>query len=97
MRLVGQGEERSRWSYRLSGGQCQRIGIARSLAVDPDILLMDESFGALDAVTRTTLQKGLLRIWSETKKSILFVTQDIEEAVYLSDRVLLIGGQPAQV
>ena len=58
---------------------------------------MDESFGALDAVTRTTIQKGLLRIWSETKKSIIFVTQDIEGAVYLGDRVLLIGGQPAQV
>lgn len=92
--LVGYGE---RWPYQLSGGQRQRIGIARALAVNPDILLMDEPFGALDAITRTSLQDELLRIWKETKKSILFVTHDIEEAIYLGDRVLLLGGKPAHI
>ena len=86
-----------RWPYQLSGGQRQRIGIARALAVDPDILLMDEPFGALDAITRTALQDELLRIWRETGKSVLFVTHDIEEAVYLGDRVLLLGDSPARI
>jgi NitT/TauT family transport system ATP-binding protein len=95
--LVGLGEYEGRWPYQLSGGQRQRIGIARALAVDPDILLMDEPFGALDAITRTALQDELLRIWKETGKSVLFVTHDIEEAVFLGDRVLLLGGKPAHI
>jgi len=95
--LVGLSALADRWPYQLSGGQRQRIGIARGLAVDPDILLMDEPFGALDAITRNALQDELLRIWQETGKSILFVTHDIEEAVYLGDRVLLLGGQPAHI
>jgi len=95
--LVGLGDYAERWPYQLSGGQRQRIGIARSLAVDPDILLMDEPFGALDAITRNALQDELLRIWKETGKSILFVTHDIEEAVYLGDRVLLLGDTPAHI
>lgn len=95
--LIGLPEVRDRWPYQLSGGQRQRIGIARALAVDPTVLLMDEPFGSLDAITRTGLQDELLRIWKETKKSILFVTHDIEEAVYLGDRVLLLGGKPAQI
>ena len=95
--LVGLGEYGNRWPYQLSGGQRQRIGIARALAVDPDILLMDEPFGALDAITRTGMQDELLRIWKTTKKSILFVTHDIEEAAYLGDRVLLLGGTPAEI
>jgi len=95
--LVGLGEYAERWPYQLSGGQRQRIGIARGLAVDPDILLMDEPFGALDAITRHALQDELLRIWKETGKSILFVTHDIEEAVYLGDRVLLLGDTPAHI
>ena len=95
--LVGLGDYGERWPYQLSGGQRQRIGIARALAVEPDILLMDEPFGALDAITRTALQDELLRIWRETRKSILFVTHDIEEAVYLGDRVLLLGDQPAHI
>jgi len=95
--LVGLSAYADRWPYQLSGGQRQRIGIARGLAVDPDILLMDEPFGALDAITRTALQDELLRIWKETGKSILFVTHDIEEAVYLGDRVLLLGDEPAHI
>jgi NitT/TauT family transport system ATP-binding protein len=95
--LVGLTAYARRWPYQLSGGQRQRIGIARGLAVDPDILLMDEPFGALDAITRTALQDELLRIWRETGKSILFVTHDIEEAVYLGDRVLLLGDVPAHI
>ncbi len=97
LELVGLADYGDRWPYQLSGGQRQRIGIARALAVEPDILLMDEPFGALDAITRTGMQDELLRIWSETKKSVLFVTHDIEEAVYLGDRVLLLGGKPAEI
>jgi NitT/TauT family transport system ATP-binding protein len=97
LELVGLGDYADRWPYQLSGGQRQRIGIARGLAVDPDILLMDEPFGALDAITRNSLQDELLRIWKETGKSILFVTHDIEEAVYLGDRVLLLGDEPAHI
>jgi len=95
--LVGLSEYDGRWPHELSGGQRQRVGIARALAVDPELLLMDEPFGALDAITRQTLQDELLRIWRETGKSILFVTHDIDEAVYLGDRVLLLGGTPARV
>ena len=97
LKLVGLEEMGERWPYQLSGGQRQRIGIARGLAVEPDILLMDEPFGALDAITRTGLQDELLRIWEETKKSILFVTHDLEEACYLADRVVLLGGKPANI
>jgi NitT/TauT family transport system ATP-binding protein len=97
LKLVGLADYGNRWAHELSGGQRQRVGIARGLAVDPDLLLMDEPFGALDAITRQSLQDELLRIWKETGKSILFVTHDIDEAVYLGDRVLLLGGAPAKV
>lgn len=97
LKLVGLADYGDRWAHELSGGQRQRVGIARGLAVDPELLLMDEPFGALDAITRQTLQDELLRIWGETRKSILFVTHDIDEAVYLGDRVLLLGGAPARV
>lgn len=97
LKLVGLGDYQERWPYQLSGGQKQRVGLARALAVDPDLLLMDEPFGALDAITRQNLQDELLRIWQETNKSILFVTHDIDEAVYLADRVILLAGSPAKV
>lgn len=97
LKLVGLADFGNRWPHELSGGQRQRVGIARALAVDPDLLLMDEPFGALDAITRQTLQDELLRIWHETGKSVLFVTHDIDEAVYLGDRVLLLGGTPATI
>ena len=86
-----------RWPKQLSGGQKQRVAIARALSVEPVIFLMDEPFSALDAYTREELQDELLRIWQETGKTILFVTHDIREARYLSDRMITLGGAPVQI
>ena len=97
LRLVRLDDYGRRWPYELSGGQRQRVGIARALAVDPDILLMDEPFGALDAITRHGLQDELRRIHRETGKTILFVTHDLEEAVHLADRIIVLGGSPARI
>jgi len=96
LRLVGLEELASRWPHQLSGGQRQRVALARALAVEPDILLMDEPFSALDAITRETLQDELVRIWRETGKTIIFVTHDIDEAVYLADRVVVLAGSPGR-
>jgi NitT/TauT family transport system ATP-binding protein len=97
LELVGLGGYGARWPFELSGGQRQRVGIARALAVDPDVLLMDEPFGALDAITRTMLQDELVRIWEKNHKTVLFVTHDLDEATFLADRILVLGGKPGQL
>lgn len=98
LRLVGLQEYANSMPDQLSGGMKQRVGIARALAGDPDILLMDEPFGALDVLTREMMQKELLRIWLELKPSVLFITHSISEAVYLADRILVMkNGEIAAV
>ncbi len=81
---------RSRYASQLSGGERQRVGLARALAADPPVMLMDEPFGALDPITRTRLQKELLRIQAEVRKTIVFVTHDIDEAILIGDRVAIL-------
>jgi NitT/TauT family transport system ATP-binding protein len=90
-------EFRERFPKDLSGGMCQRVAIARVLALDSPIMLMDEPFGALDALTRRTLQDELLRIWDEFRKTIVFVTHSIEESVYLADRVVVMTYRPGTI
>jgi NitT/TauT family transport system ATP-binding protein len=85
------------YPHELSGGMQQRVGLARALAVGPDILLMDEPFGALDAQTRQLMQEDLMRLWDEEQKTVVFVTHSMDEAAYLSDRVLVMDTHPGKV
>ncbi|HZZ95163.1 MAG TPA: ABC transporter ATP-binding protein [Usitatibacter sp.] len=95
LKLVGLDHAASKMPFELSGGMKQRVQIARALATDPEVLLMDEPFGALDAQSRNVLQAELERIWQATKKTIVFVTHDIAEAVRLADRIVVFGTGPA--
>jgi NitT/TauT family transport system ATP-binding protein len=95
--LVGLAAYADRYPHELSGGQRQRVSLARAMAVDPEVLLMDEPFSALDAMTREGLQDELLRVQAETHKTILFVTHDIDEAVYLADRIVALAGSPGEL
>ncbi|QTD42939.1 ABC transporter ATP-binding protein [Sporosarcina sp. Te-1] len=95
--MVGLSEFKHAYPKQLSGGMKQRVGIGRALAVEPDLLLMDEPFSALDAQTRTLMQEELLTIWNRTQLSTLYVTHNIEEAVYLADRVIVLSRHPGRI
>ncbi|OIJ40349.1 ABC transporter ATP-binding protein [Massilia timonae] len=97
LKLLSLADFRARYPKDLSGGMRQRVAIARVLALDSPILLMDEPFGALDALTRRNLQDELLRLWAELKKTILFVTHSIEEAIYLADRIVVMTYRPGTI
>ena len=94
---MGLADFRHHYPAELSGGMKQRAALARVLAFDPKVLLMDEPFGALDAQTRETMQEELMHLWERTRKTIVFVTHDIDEAVFLGDRVVVLTARPARV
>ncbi|HZD20912.1 MAG TPA: ABC transporter ATP-binding protein [Burkholderiales bacterium] len=97
LEMTGLAEFRNHYPAELSGGMKQRVALARVLAFDPKVLLMDEPFGALDAQTRESMQEEVMRLWARTRKTIIFVTHDIEEAVYLGDRVVVLTARPGRI
>jgi NitT/TauT family transport system ATP-binding protein len=97
LKLVGLAGFEDYYPRQLSGGMRQRVNLARALAIDPEILLMDEPFSALDAQTREIMQTELMRIWEQGRKTVVFVTHQIDEAVFLSDRVLVFGRRPGRL
>jgi ABC-type nitrate/sulfonate/bicarbonate transport system ATPase subunit len=86
-----------KYPHELSGGMKQRVGIARALAVEPEIILMDEPFASLDSLSREIMQEEILKIWESTKKTLLLITHNIEEAVFLSDRVIILTARPGRI
>ncbi len=97
LEMTGLADFRNHYPAELSGGMKQRVALARVLAFDPKVLLMDEPFGALDAQTREAMQEEVMRLWARTRKTIVFVTHDIEEAVYLGDRVVVLTARPGRI
>ncbi|ASR36320.1 nitrate ABC transporter ATP-binding protein [Prauserella marina] len=97
LELVGLPDAGPKYPRQLSGGMRQRVGIARALATEPDVLLMDEPFGAVDHLTRLQLQRDLLRLWSEHKRTVVFVTHDVAEAIVLADRIVLLTPGPGRI
>lgn len=97
LELVGLADVAAKLPWELSGGMRQRVAVARSLAVDPDILFMDEPFGALDALTRLRMEEELVQLWLQKQKTIVFVTHDIDEAVYLADRIAVLSPRPGRI
>lgn len=97
LNMVGLADRGSDYPWRLSGGMAQRVQIARALTLEPKVLLMDEPFGALDAITKASLQDVLLSVQQETAATVVFITHDLDEAIYLSDRVLVISGSPGTI
>ena len=97
LEMVGLSSFRDAYPFELSGGMRQRVAIARALANDPEVLLMDEPFGALDAQTRNMMQRELLEIWEKTRKTVIFVTHSVDEAVYLADRIVMLSLRPGKV
>ncbi len=95
LKMVGLAGFESHYPHELSGGMRQRVNLARALAVDPEIILMDEPFASLDAQTREVMQKELLKVWAGKKKTVIFITHQIDEAVYLADRVIVFSARPA--
>jgi NitT/TauT family transport system ATP-binding protein len=97
LEIMGLADFRNHYPAEISGGMKQRAALARVLAFDPKVLLMDEPFGALDAQTREVMQEEVTRIWERTRKTIVFVTHDIEEAVFLGDRVIVLSARPGRI